>query len=281
MIDGYANSICISPPLDQQSKRLSADAEVKLDGLLRKVASIGVGTKYSDDQSRGVLQADLAKAIKDGNDCRKSVSDKLVDKLIPNSSPASPPKAATPDSANAPVALRDPSNVARRLRAFLAAKQLAIPGLPYSDAALISQYGVSPQSNGSSMSYPVLIGNYRVLTSETGSPIAHFSRIFAEQNGSLAGVLIVATCAGNATVMCADNYAEWKSSIESIMGNLQESKQTLGGGPGGGPFADQNGSTLKRLIAYDDPWRVYIDRMDPASGGPTAITLIVASLPQQ
>jgi hypothetical protein len=131
------------------------------------------------------------------------------------------------------------------------------------------------------LSYPLLSGTYRALTSENGSPIGHFSRIFAEQNGSLVGVLIVATCAGNSTVICAHNYADWKSSLESIVGNLQESKQTLGGGPGGGPFANQNGSTLTQLIAYDDPWRVYIDRMDPASGGPTAITLIVASLPLQ
>jgi len=181
--------------------------------------------------------------------------------------------------AKIPAALRDPSDVARQLRAFLAAKQLAVPGSSYGDAALISQYGVSPQSNGYNLSYPVLSGTYRALTSDNSSPIGHFSRIFAEQNGSLVGVLIVETCAGGGTVICAHNYADWKSSLESIVGNLQESKQTLGGGPGGGPFANQSGSTLTQLIAYDDPWRVYIDRMDSASGGPTAITLVVASLP--
>jgi hypothetical protein len=183
--------------------------------------------------------------------------------------------------AKVPAGLRNPSDVARRLRAFLAAKQLAVPGSSYADAALISQYGVSLQSNRFALSYPVLSGNYRAFTSENGSPIGHFSRIFAEQNGSLVGVLIVATCAGNATLVCAHNYADWKSSLELIVGSLQESKQTLGGGPGGGPFANQNGSTLTQLIAYDEPWRVYIDRMDPASGGPTAITLVVASLPPQ
>jgi hypothetical protein len=181
--------------------------------------------------------------------------------------------------AKIPAALRDQSDVARQLRAFLAAKQLAVPGSSYGDAALISQYGVSPQSNGYNLSYPVLSGTYRALTSDISSPIGHFSRIFAEQNGSLVGVLIVETCAGGGTVICANNYADWKSSLESIVGNLQESKQTLGGGPGGGPFANQSGSTHTQLIAYDDPWRVYIDRMDSASGGPTAITLVVASLP--
>ena len=183
--------------------------------------------------------------------------------------------------AKIPAALRDPSDVARQLRAFLAAKQLAVPGSSYGDAALISQYGVSPQSNGFNLSYPALTGTYRVLTSDNSSPIGHFSRIFAEQNGSLVGVLIVETCAGGGTVICAHNYADWKASIESIVGNLQESKQTFGGGPGGGPFANQSGSTLTQLIAYDDPWRVYIDRMDSASAGPTAITLIVASDPPQ
>ena len=123
--------------------------------------------------------------------------------------------------AKVPAALRDPSDVARRLRAFLAAKQLAVPGSSYGDAALISQYGVSPQSNAINLSYPALSGTYRALTSENGSPIGHFSRIFAEQNGSLVGVLIVETCAGNATVICAHNYADWKSSLESIEANTR------------------------------------------------------------
>jgi hypothetical protein len=74
---------------------LSGDAKVKLNGLLGKVADIGIGgaAKYKEGQSQGVLQSELAKAIKDGDDCRLAVSLKLIDKLIPTFfGPTEPPK---------------------------------------------------------------------------------------------------------------------------------------------------------------------------------------------
>ena len=87
LIRDFANSICITPPLEQQSKQveLSGDAKAKLNGVVGKVADVGLGiaTKYTDQKSRGVLQAELANAIKNGNDCRLSASDKLIERLIP------------------------------------------------------------------------------------------------------------------------------------------------------------------------------------------------------
>ncbi len=175
-----------------------------------------------------------------------------------------------------PIPLGTPGDIDRRLRGFLAAKQLAVPGASYGDADLVSEFGVQPLLGGINLSYPILNGSYRALRADIASPIGHFSRIFVEQNGALIGVVISQTCMGNATVVCSNNYTDWKSSIGQILGSFQESQQNLAGGPAAGPFAN-TGGTLTQSIVYDHPWRVYLDRLDPPAGGPTAITLIVAS----
>jgi hypothetical protein len=174
------------------------------------------------------------------------------------------------------VPLGSPEDIDRRLRGFLAAKQLAVPGASYGDADLVLQFGVQLLPGGINLSYPTLNGSYRALRADIASPIGHFSRVFAERNGALVGVVITQTCMSNATVVCSTNYADWKSSLGQILGMFQESKHALAGGPAAGPFANAGG-TLTQSIAYDHPWRVYLDRLDPSNGGPTVITLIVAS----
>jgi hypothetical protein len=179
-----------------------------------------------------------------------------------------------------PAARNDPADVGRALRAFLASNNLAVPGASYSDAQLMS-LGANLMPNGVNLSYPTLLsGNYRALYAQDGSsPIGSTSRIFVEQKGVLLGVMIVQTCAANATVVCANNYADWKSALQSIVGTLADWKESLTVTTSG-PFAN-GGGTLTKSIAFDDPWRVYIHRIDPPSGGgPTSVVLIVASVPQ-
>ena len=106
IITDFANSICTSLPLEQQNKQveLSVDAKVKLKGVAGKLADAGVGgaANFKEGVSRGVIQSDLAKAIKDGDDCRLAVSVKLIDILIPTffGPPKPPPILITEDRVN-------------------------------------------------------------------------------------------------------------------------------------------------------------------------------------
>lgn len=95
-IRDFANSMCTTPPLEQRSQNLELNgaAKAKLAGLIGKVADLGVqgAAKYKSESSQGVLQGELAAAIKDGNNCRLSVFNKLVDKMVPVQAPTSPSK---------------------------------------------------------------------------------------------------------------------------------------------------------------------------------------------
>lgn len=86
-ISSFAREICT--PVDANASsttvKFTADAEAKFNLLLTKIADLGVGAgaTFTDTKSKGVLQADLARAYKDGNECRLQVLDKLVDRLLP------------------------------------------------------------------------------------------------------------------------------------------------------------------------------------------------------
>jgi hypothetical protein len=81
-IRDFANSLCITPPLEQSSKQveLSGDAKLKLDAILKKLTDIGFGgaAKSIDQHSRGVIQSDLA----DSDDCKIAVFTALIPKLL-------------------------------------------------------------------------------------------------------------------------------------------------------------------------------------------------------
>ena len=94
-ITDTANSICITPsPLEQKNQQLelTGNANAKLAGVIGKVVSIGVGgaTKYTTQASQNVLQRDLAQAIKNGEDCKLSVFNTLVAKMLPSLLPSAP-----------------------------------------------------------------------------------------------------------------------------------------------------------------------------------------------
>jgi hypothetical protein len=96
IVKDFANSLCITPPLvsDNTKVELSGDAKIKLEKFVTKIASIDVGgaAKYIDQKSTG-LQSDLAKAIKDSNDCKVAVFMELYTKLTTHpltSGPAGP-----------------------------------------------------------------------------------------------------------------------------------------------------------------------------------------------
>ena len=82
-----AEQICQQVPIEQKNSQvaLSANADAKVNGLLRKLLDVGGGVVASSSlgSSSGVLQKDLADAIAKGNDCKVSVLKTLVPLLLP------------------------------------------------------------------------------------------------------------------------------------------------------------------------------------------------------
>jgi hypothetical protein len=87
IISDFADRICTRIPLEQrtQSIELSGEAKAELKGVLRKIANLGVaGTaEYQSGESQGILQKDLAEAIRNSDNCRVSVLHELRDRILP------------------------------------------------------------------------------------------------------------------------------------------------------------------------------------------------------
>jgi hypothetical protein len=93
VIRATAADICTTVPTEgsDQGAELSGNAKAKLDGGIGKIVGLGVegAVKYQQSEYKGVLRADLTKAIQTGNDCKLSVFNTLVSKMLP-SPPSSP-----------------------------------------------------------------------------------------------------------------------------------------------------------------------------------------------
>jgi hypothetical protein len=87
-ITDAANQICQSPPLEHSSDgvNLSGEAKAKLGGVVGKLADLGIaGTAdYQHSESRGVLEKELATAMRAGNDCKLEVFKTLERDLLHN-----------------------------------------------------------------------------------------------------------------------------------------------------------------------------------------------------
>lgn len=258
-VSADVQQVCTQPATAGQHWAVTGTASGNVGLQIRSLAGTAGTLSFSNEEWSGIQRV-LASDQAGDNDSYRRCVEQLTPLFL----------------AKVPPALSRRSDLDRRLRGFLAANQLPAPGTTYGDAELSSQFGVRLLPSPVSLGYPVLNGSFRALSADINSPIGHSSRIFVEQDGSLVGVLIVQTCAANATIVCANSYSDWKASIGSIVGNMQETQQRLDFSLAGGPFSG-GGGTLTKSISYDDPWRVYFDRLDPSNGGPTAITLIIAS----
>ncbi len=88
LITETAGQICQSAPLEQTSEgyELSGDAQVKVGGIIGRIANIGGGVsgggQYQTEKSVGVLQKDLVTAIQSGNSCKLEVFRTLTQYLL-------------------------------------------------------------------------------------------------------------------------------------------------------------------------------------------------------
>lgn len=86
LIRETAADICATVPVEgvDQNIDLTGAAQAKLAGVVGKVVDLGIdgAAKYQSGTYKGVLRQELATAIKNGNDCRLSVFNALVPKLL-------------------------------------------------------------------------------------------------------------------------------------------------------------------------------------------------------
>ena len=86
IIADFADRICKSVPLEGSGSaaELNGEAKAELKGLLKKVATLGIGGsgKYEEKAWSGVLQKDLADILQKNVDCNLKVFESLKDKII-------------------------------------------------------------------------------------------------------------------------------------------------------------------------------------------------------
>jgi hypothetical protein len=85
-ITSAADRICNVIKTDSTTERVKVTDEAKaaLRSLIKQLADLGISVQdqYSTENYAGVLQAELAKTLKNGADCKLQALDKLVDRLL-------------------------------------------------------------------------------------------------------------------------------------------------------------------------------------------------------
>lgn len=84
-IADFADRLCQTVPLDTSSDKLqlTGTAKAELDGLVKKLASLGIsGTaKYESESTKNVLQKDLATVLSESRQCRLQIWNDLKGKF--------------------------------------------------------------------------------------------------------------------------------------------------------------------------------------------------------
>jgi hypothetical protein len=87
-ITATADRICnvVTTEGSTESAKVSGEVKAELSGLAKRLANLGVSGTGAIDSSEyhGLLQQDLALALKDNASCKTHVFDKLIDKLVPS-----------------------------------------------------------------------------------------------------------------------------------------------------------------------------------------------------
>ena len=82
MIADFADRICKDIPLTGGGLELTGKAKAELRGIFRKIAELGLEGAAKYQNYEGVIQKDLAKALKDSSTCKLEVFRELKDKIL-------------------------------------------------------------------------------------------------------------------------------------------------------------------------------------------------------
>ena len=106
-----APQFCAAAPAGgaSQTVTLSLGAQAKLAKFVSWLANLGLSgaVKYQNATYQGVLQKDLAKSIRDSNNCRQNVLNKILDAMVIQNSDA--PAAPLPSQSPIPTSFDKPS----------------------------------------------------------------------------------------------------------------------------------------------------------------------------
>src|SRR5437899_1004744 len=87
LITEAAQKICNDVPTagERQTIEVNGDVKAELNGLLKRLSDAGIsgGGKYETEQYAGVLQKDLAMALKENSECKVTVLRLLIDRVLP------------------------------------------------------------------------------------------------------------------------------------------------------------------------------------------------------
>ncbi len=91
IIANFADRICSSVPVEGRSSglELSGSAKAELSKVIKNIVDVGISgaAKYQNAEWTGVLQQDLAGAMKDERTCKLQVFNALKDRFIPANAP--------------------------------------------------------------------------------------------------------------------------------------------------------------------------------------------------
>ena len=171
----FADKICNVIPTtgERLSAEVNGNVKAELNGLLKKLGDVGIsGTGgYSAEEYAGVVQKDLADAIKNNSDCKLVVVKLLVDRVLPQAEAATKKQAQDQEQAEAlrrrlsaispklPVYIkcRTVANTCEKLAYFLfdelkrAGWQVAAPATTQlHDLAITDEHGITVISSSSS-----------------------------------------------------------------------------------------------------------------------------------
>jgi Fe2+ transport system protein FeoA len=113
MITDTADRICggVSETSDASIKQIKGDVKAQLTGLASKLVDVGFteGGNITNDETEGVLQTDLATALRDNEACKLSVLETLASKLLRSEPPPPSANGVPPTGVSAPVAPKGPT----------------------------------------------------------------------------------------------------------------------------------------------------------------------------
>jgi hypothetical protein len=190
--------------------------------------------------------------------------------------------------ANVPLPLRDaivrrldPEAVAAarevegKIKGFLTANSLPVPGEQYTDEQLLRQYRLSRADRPANFSYPILSGSFVTFAETVTNPQSSYARLAAMKDGTILGVVIDQSCATEQ--MCESQFRDWLTLVESAFGDVPE--RTSDGGILMGAGVPPVRATLKTRTGYGRPWSIHLHTESPKAAGEArrSIAIVIAT----
>lgn len=152
-IAGFADRICGKIPSEGSEKKdeLSGSVRADLLGVIRRLANIGFegAVKHQRSQYQGVLQGNLAQALKDERDCRRIVFQELKKDLLDNKENPALSEPSERDRSGAMSGQRSPETGMKVIKCKIGQDEFSTTAR---GGTLLTQeftqWGVAPYGNG-------------------------------------------------------------------------------------------------------------------------------------